>query len=521
MKFTTSKTNLFNTLQKVAKAVSLKAPLPVLEGILFEVHNNYLTVTATNLDISIQCTTKINGFRDGSIVLPSRYITEIVRRLPDTGEVEVESNDLNVYLRYYVKAGSPSHSQQDTVNAVGPARSDAGGQSTLIPEAYHTGLSEAVIQGFNSSSFPSFPPISNLKGLLSIKAGLLSEALKQVLFAVSSDESRPVFTGVLFQLFQKEQGEGYDEKKFNEQASGTGFQPVVDRQDAYPTSLCHGFLKLVATDTHRLVCKTLASKLPAGRMPTLQACHTESDACNLIPDAAVGQASGRQDAHHTALSNIIVPGKNLNELSRILNQTPEEEVEISLGDSQIFFIIKSAEKDEQEIYPTILVSRLIAGKFPLYQQVIPLKFIFSVSLKTQELKAAVERAMLFTRENISLVNLSFIRQASCLSKCIISTKTEAGGVKETLTVGQASNLLTNDRPEGQASNLSEETCPTCSIYFNAHYLVEALRAILTEEVYLNITGPLSAMVMYPVARHEKDTELTDYLSLLLPARYEE
>jgi len=182
-------------------------------------------------------------------------------------------------------------------------------------------------------------------------------------------------------------------------------------------------------------------------------------------------------------------------------------VEISLGDSQIFFIIKSAEKDEQEIYPTILVSRLIAGKFPLYQQVIPLKFIFSVSLKTQELKAAVERAMLFTRENISLVNLSFIRQASCLSKCIISTKTEAGGVKETLTVGQASNLLTNDRPEGQASNLSEETCPTCSIYFNAHYLVEALRAIITEEVYLNITGPLSAMVMYPVARHEEDTEL--------------
>jgi DNA polymerase-3 subunit beta len=396
------------------------------------------------------------------------------------------------------------------------------------------GPSKAVIQGFNSSSFPSFPFNSNLKNLLSIKADFLSEALKRVLFAVSSDESRPVFTGVLFQI--------------RPEACGTGF------------------LKLVATDTHRLVCKTLLS-----------------GTCNLEPDAIPTKGTGVQDAYEDGLINIIVPGRNLNELTRILNQAPEDEVEISLGDNQIFFIIKSAsgEEDEREIYPTcpsgrqedslleeeksnslpdrrtILVSRLIAGQFPLYQQVIPQEFKFSVNLKTNELKAAVERAMLFTRENISLVNLSFVGQAldeqdlsvepvdregnktaesnrpdrqadaypKGLSKCVISAQTEAGGIKEVLTF-----------PSGDLP------CPICSIYFNAHYLAEALRAIPTGEVYLNITGPLSAMVMYPVASNpgfqtvvsvDKTTPkedaysayskqpVTDYLSLLLPARYEE
>ncbi|GAB6274543.1 MAG: hypothetical protein STSR0004_14060 [Peptococcaceae bacterium] len=552
MKFITSKTNLLNTLQKVVRAVSLKAPLPILEGILFEVHNNHLTITATNLDISIQCTTKINSSRDGSIVLPSRYITEIVRRLPDTGDIEIESpacqtggNDKNVCLRYYLGASD----EQDL--SAGPARQavrhdssnmvdnltacqtgETAGRETTEEktiqqpdrqtDAYpitsrpgsRPGLSEAVIQGFDSSSFPVFPFNSNLKTLLSIKADFLSEALKRVFFAVSSDESRPVFTGVLFQI--------------------------------RPEDCNTGFLKLVATDTHRLVCKTLLS-----------------GTCNLKPDAMLTKGTDVQDAYEDGLINIIVPGRNLNELTRILNQAPEDEVEISLGDNQIFFIIKSAdgEEDEREKYPTILVSRLIAGQFPLYQQVIPQEFKFSVSLRTNELKTAVERAMLFTRENISLVNLYFIGQASDeqdpslgllskettgertiqqpdsptvrqadaypkgLSKCVISAQTEAGGIKEVLT------FLSGDLP-----------CPTCSIYFNAHYLAEALRAIPTKEVYLNITGPLSAMVMYPVAGSpgfqtvvgsNKTTPgedaysayskqpITDYLSLLLPARYEE
>ena len=569
MKFITSKTNLFNTLQKVVRVVSLKAPLPILEGILFEVHDNHLTVTATNLDISIQCTTKINSFRNGSIVLPSRYITEIVRRLPDTGDIEIESparqadgNDLNICLRYYLGASD----KQDL--SVGLAGRETTEERTIRQpdsltgreaDAYPTtsrpdsrpGLSEAVIQGFDSGSFPSFPFNSNLKTLLSIKADFLSEALKRVLFAVSSDESRPVFTGVLFQI--------------------------------RPEACGNGFLKLVATDTHRLVCKTLLS-----------------GTCNLEPDAIPTKGTDVQDTYEDGLINIIVPGRNLNELTRILNQAPENEVEISLGDNQIFFIIKSAdeeEENEREIYPTrpsdwqednlssekqsnppallparnyaggragnlpdrrtILVSRLIAGQFPLYQQVIPQEFKFSVSLRTNELKTAVERAMLFTREDISLVNLCFTGQASDeqdlsvglagrettgertirqpdrqadvypkgLSKCVISAQTEAGGIKEVLT------FLSGDLP-----------CPICSIYFNAHYLAEALRAIPTGEVYLNITGPLSAMVMYPVADSpgfqtivgvDKTTPgedaysayskqpVTDYLSLLLPARYEE
>jgi len=421
MKFTTNKTNLLNTLQKVTKAVPLKAPMPILGGILFEVHNNYLTVTATNLDISIQCTAKVNGIRDGSIVLPAHYITEIVKRLPDTREVEVESNDLKTTLQYYA-------SQSDTIG------------------------SQTVIQGFNSSSFPSFPSISNLKTLLTIKAKLLSEALKRVLFAVSYDESRPIFTGVLFQK--------------------------------------NNFLKLVTTDTYRLVCKTLPQ---------------------------TGEETGEETGE--AIDNVIIPGKNLKELVKILARTEEQDdVEIYLGDNQVFFVIKPKNEDEQEVYPTILVSRLIAGQFPLYQRIIPQKFMFSVCLNTQELKAAVERAMLFTQENtwgnISLVTLNFQQE-----KCVVSTQTEAGGIKENLIIGKQFG----QSADGQDGFLEDER----SICFNARYLVEALQVIPTEEVDFNISGPLSAMVIHPVNRHEEDTEgkenteEPDYLSLLLPVRGKE
>ena len=405
MKFTTTKKNLLNVLQKVSKVVPTRTPLPVLEGILFEVQSNQLTTAATDLDVSIRCATEVNGLEDGSIVLPSRYITEIVKRLPEAGDIEMESDGLKVCLRYRVQPSNGGGSQ----------------------------LSEAVIQGIEPDSFPSLPFDSEPKHLLFIKAGLLSEALKQILFAVSSDESRPVFTGVLLHVLADDQG-----------------------------------IRLVATDCHRIAYKTL-------------------------PSSAYESVS-------EGTTQIIVPGRNLLELSKILNQSPEDDLEISLGDNQVFFVVKEA-------CPTIIISRLIAGQYPAYQTVIPEKFEFFAGLKTNELKAAVERSMIFS-ENIPFVGLGFEKNDGS-TKCIVSTvQEEIGGIREVLPL----TFLSGD---------PQSTC----IYFNARYLAEALRAISAAEICLKITGPLSPMVMHPVADspdpQSSDRIMTDYFSLSMPIRYEE
>ena len=83
MNFKIKRTVLLNALSKVSRAVSLKSPLPVLTGIKFDLKDDQLILTGSDSDITIQTTIDedIEIINPGSVVLSSKYILEIIRKI--------------------------------------------------------------------------------------------------------------------------------------------------------------------------------------------------------------------------------------------------------------------------------------------------------------------------------------------------------------------------------------------------------------------------------------------------------
>ncbi len=96
MNFKVNRILLLNSLSKVSKAVSYKTPLPALTGIKFDLFDSYLQLTASEQNIAIQCkveqSDKLEILNTGSVVLSSKYILEIVRKI-DSDIVEFEIID--------------------------------------------------------------------------------------------------------------------------------------------------------------------------------------------------------------------------------------------------------------------------------------------------------------------------------------------------------------------------------------------------------------------------------------------
>lgn len=368
MKVASSKENLFYAVQVVQRAVSLKNPLPILSGIKFETEGERILLSATDLDLGIRCSFPAEVLEPGTAVLPAKYITELIRRLPDV-PIFIESDQLtgSVAVKY--------------------------------------GNSETSINGYPADEFPEFPiPVSETT--FSITEDVLKEVIRQVVFAAATDENRPIFTGVLFEI--------------------------------------HGDqMQVVATDTHRL----------AWRKVSLD--KTENIDISLI-----------------------IPGKTLNELVKIIGGT-EKAVNVTVTENQVLFTTED----------TCLISRLIDGQFPNYRQVIPQEHISRVRLKTRELAEATERASLLTKEGSSIIKMNLKDNL-----LVISVNTEAGRVREELSVYQ----------EGEPIQFA----------FNARYLSDVLKVVGSEEIYIEFTGPLSPGILKPAGDKE-------YLSLLLPVRLRE
>ena len=83
MKFTCSQGALTRALNTVSKAVSIRTTIPILKGILLTVKGNELTVTASDLDLSIETKMEVQAAEEGSAVVSSKLFSEIVRKLPN------------------------------------------------------------------------------------------------------------------------------------------------------------------------------------------------------------------------------------------------------------------------------------------------------------------------------------------------------------------------------------------------------------------------------------------------------
>ena len=167
MKFTIKKDLLLDALTKVSKAISTKNLIPVLAGIKFELKKKKLILTASDNDITIQTTIEVENDedfkidREGSIIIQGKYILEIVRKLRDE-YINIEVIDELKILIY-------------------------------------TENSEFNLNGISETEYPNIG-LEESKKKIDIKVGTLKSIVYQTAFASSNEESKPVLTGINFNI---------------------------------------------------------------------------------------------------------------------------------------------------------------------------------------------------------------------------------------------------------------------------------------------------------------------------------
>ena len=167
MKLTIKKEILLEALNKVSKAISTKNLIPVLAGIKFELKKKKLTLTASDNDITIQTTIDVINEEDfkveseGSIIIQGKYILDIVRKLPDEFiNIEVV-DDLKILI--------------------------------------YTENSEFNLNGLSVSEYPNIG-LEESKKKVDINALVFKNIVNQTAFASSNEESKPVLTGINFNI---------------------------------------------------------------------------------------------------------------------------------------------------------------------------------------------------------------------------------------------------------------------------------------------------------------------------------
>ena len=159
VKITCKQQDLSRGLSIVGHAVSTRSTLPILANILLTTDHNRLKLSATNLEIGINCWIDAEIQQDGATTLPAKTFTDLVSSLRQ-GQVELSL---------------PEDSHTMDVRSQG---------------------SHATIKGMDPSEFPLIPSAEGGEPPITIDASLLKEMIAQVAFAAADDDSRPVFTGV-------------------------------------------------------------------------------------------------------------------------------------------------------------------------------------------------------------------------------------------------------------------------------------------------------------------------------------
>ena len=159
MKVSCLQENLAKGLSVVGRAVSPRSTLPVLGNVLLATDAGRLKLSATNLEVGINCWIGAKVEEEGAITVPARTFIDLVNALPP------ERVDMELVVR----------TQTLNLNA---------------------GRSEANIKGIDAQEFP-LVPVPEGEGGIPIETEVLRTAVSQVAFAAAADESRPILTGVL------------------------------------------------------------------------------------------------------------------------------------------------------------------------------------------------------------------------------------------------------------------------------------------------------------------------------------
>ncbi|MEA3406449.1 MAG: DNA polymerase III subunit beta [Chloroflexota bacterium] len=372
MKLSCLQENLANGLSVVSRAVATRTTLPVLSNILLSTDQSRLKLSATDLELGINCWVGAQVEEEGAVTVPARLLSDFVNSLPP-GSMDLE----------------------------------------LVPRTQTLNLKsdrfEANIKGINAEEFPPVQ-VSDEDDSVSMAPDLLRRMVEQVAFAAATDESRPVLTGVLVKIA--------DDK-----------------------------LTFAAADGYRLsVSSTPLEREEKGEML------------------------------------LIVPARALQELRRVSAEQEEPiEMIVSSDRNQVFFKLENVH----------IVSQLVEGTFPDYEQIIPSDHSTRVVVGTAEFLRALRMAFIFAQDAANIVRFQVVRNDSAdAGRLIISaTSAEHGDNVSELDV----------HVEGEPIEIA----------FNVRYCIDALGVMDTAQVSLETSDPSSPGVLKPVGGE-------DFVHIIMP-----
>ena len=373
MKVSCLQENLAKGLNIVGRAVASRSTLPVLSNVMLATDNGRLKLSATNLELGVNCWVGAKVEEEGATTVPARLLADFVNSLPP------ERIDMELVVR------------TQTLNA-------------------RCARFEANIKGIDAQEFPIIPTAGDGESAIRLAPEDLRRMIDQVAFSAATDESRPILTGVLARF------EG-------------------DR------------LTLAAADGFRLS----------------------------VRNAPIGQSLDQP-------IEVIIPARALGELARIAaDQEDQVEVIITPARNQILFHLNDVD----------LVSQLIEGKFPDYNQIIPSGHATRTVLDSSGFLKAARVSHLFARDAANIVRVEVAPGDELMPGHITleATSAELGD-----NVGQMDAHIEGDPVE---------------IAFNAKYLIDVLAVVDSAQVVLETTTASNPGVLRPVGDD-------DYIHVIMP-----
>jgi DNA polymerase-3 subunit beta len=162
MKCNVNQSALSKAIGIVQKAVSVRTTTPILTGILIEVENNKLSLTATDLDLGIKTTIDCQSMVEGAIVVNARLISDFIRKLPSNSNIEITTDENNKMEIKCMK-------------------------------------SDFVILCNSAEEYPA-NTFYNEGTTINMKSQALKKLIKYTTFAAAQDNMKPVLTGCLMEL---------------------------------------------------------------------------------------------------------------------------------------------------------------------------------------------------------------------------------------------------------------------------------------------------------------------------------
>lgn len=183
-------------------------------------------------------------------------------------------------------------------------------------------------------------------------------------------------------------------------------------------------------------------------------------------------------SHEAQAMNVIIPKRTLVELEKLVKQDEQETLLMSISGNHVVF----------ESQDKLLTSRLIEGKYPDYNKILPKSFERKVWIETRPFLAAVERVAIMASEQTHVVSFEIHPQSM-----LISAGAEQGRAREEIEI----------KNEGEPLTIS----------FNAQYLIEVLRSYAEDSshILLQMNSEVQSVVISSV-------DNDDYVCLLMPIK---